>query len=92
MTVRNFNSYTDYQMALLHAIAQNQAPDVIMAYNHGGYREWDPYVSALGGSLLDFTDFENRFHKLFVDELVFEEKQTVDGQAKVVQGIRGVPF
>lgn len=41
--------------------------------------------------MLDFADFENRFHPLFVDELMFEEKQKVNGADKIVRGLRGIP-
>jgi len=42
--------------------------------------------------MVDFADFETRFHKLFFEELVFSEKEKVEGKDIIVQGLRGVPF
>jgi hypothetical protein len=64
------------------------SPDVVLAPNHGGHIYLNPYIVSLGENIIDFDDFENRFHALFVDELLFEEKQKVDGQNQIVRGIR----
>lgn len=51
----------------------------------------DPYIVALGEDLIDFADFESRYHAIFSDELIFEEKQKVNGSNQIIRGIRGIP-
>jgi ABC-type glycerol-3-phosphate transport system substrate-binding protein len=91
LKIRDFGSYEDLIEILPRVIQTGSAPDVVLVPNHGGYLYADPYVTSLGENIIDLTDFEDRFHPLFVDELVFEEKQKVDGANKVVRGIRGIP-
>jgi ABC-type glycerol-3-phosphate transport system substrate-binding protein len=73
LDINNFASYEDYIEILPRAMQSDTPPDIILVPNHGGYRLFDPYISSLGGNMLDFTDFETRFHKLFFEELVYSE-------------------
>lgn len=91
LKVRDFGSYEDLLEVLPRAVTTKAAPDVVLVPNHGGYAFVDPYVTSLGENIIDLTDFEDRFHPLFVDELVFEEKEKVNGTNKIVRGIRGIP-
>ena len=91
LKVRDFASYEDFLDIFPRAVQAGVSPDVVLVPNHGGYTYVDPYVTSLGENIIDLTDFEDRFHPLFVDELVFEEKQKVDGKDKIVRGIRGIP-
>lgn len=91
LVVRNFASYEDFLTIFPRAVQAGTSPDVVLVPNHGGHIYLDPYIVSLGENIIDFDDFENRFHALFVDELLFEEKQKVDGQNQIVRGIRGVP-
>lgn len=92
LDVRNFASFEDYIDILPRATQSDTPPDIIMVPNHGGHRLFSQYINSLGDNLVDFTDFETRFHKLFFEELVFSETVREDGQDRVIQGIRGVPF
>lgn len=85
LSVRDFGSYEDLIEMLPRAVQANTAPDVVLIPNHGGYAYVDPYITSLSENIIDLTDFEDRFHPLFVDELVFEEKQKVDGANKVIR-------
>ncbi len=91
LRVRNFGSYEDFLAIFPRAVQAGASPDVVLVPNHGGHIYLDPYIVSLGENIIDFDDFENRFHALFVDELLFEEKQKVDGQNQIVRGIRGIP-
>lgn len=91
LRVRDFGSYEDLLDVLPRVVQLGAAPDIILVPNHGGNLYIDPYVVALGEDLIDFSDFENRFHPLFVDELQFEEKQKGKGADKIVRGLRGIP-
>jgi hypothetical protein len=91
LRVREFGSYTDLLDVLPRVTLAGQSPDVILIPNHGGATYVDPYIVALGENIINITDFEDRFHPLFFDELVFEEKQKIDGTDKIVRGIRGIP-
>ena len=51
---------------------------MVLVPNHGGHLYLDPYIVSLGENIIPLDDFENRFHPLFIDELVFEEKQKVE--------------
>ncbi len=73
LDVKNFASFQDYIDILPRAMQSDTPPDLIMVPNHGGYHFFDQYINSLGGNLVDFTDFETRFHKLFFEELVFSE-------------------
>lgn len=88
LRVRNFGSYEDFLAIFPRAVQAGVSPDVVLVPNHGGHIYLDPYIVSLGENIIDFDDFENRFHALFVDELLFEEKQKVDGQNQIVRGIR----
>ncbi len=85
LRVRDFASYEEFLDVFPRAVHSGTSPDVILVPNHGGHRYLDPYVVALGENIIDFEDFENRFHPLFVDELLFEEKQKVDGANQIVR-------
>ena len=74
-----------------HVSSRLVFPDVVLVPNHGGNFYVDPYIVSSEKNLIDFSDFENRFHPLFVDELMFEEKQKVNGADKIVRGLRGIP-
>lgn len=91
LVVRNFASYEDFLDIFPRAVQAGVSPDVVLVPNHGGHISMDPYIVSLGENIIKLDDFENRFHALFVDELVFEEKQKVDGQNQIVRGIRGIP-
>lgn len=91
LVVRNFWSYEDFLTIFPRSVQAWASPDVVFVANHGGHIYLDPYIVSLGENIIKLDDFENRFHALFVDELVFEEKQKVDGQNQIVRGIRGVP-
>ncbi len=91
LVVRNFGSYDDYLDILPRAIHAKASPDIFVVPNHGGHTLWDPYIVYLGEDYIDFKDFETRYHPLFVDELIFEEKQKVKGSNQLVRGIRGIP-
>lgn len=91
LRVRDFSEYGDFLDIFPRAVQAGESPDVILVPNHGGHMYLDPLVVSLGENIIDPDDFENRFHPLFVDELLFEEKQKVDGQNVIVRGIRGVP-
>lgn len=91
LKVRDFASYEDLLDILPRVVQAGASPDVVVVPNHGGHFYVDPYIVSLGENLLDFSDFENRFHPLFVDELMFEEKQKVNGADKIVRGLRGIP-
>lgn len=73
LIVQNFASFEDYIDILPRILQSGKAPDLIVVPNHGGYRYFDQYINAIGDSMVDFTDFETRFHKLFFEELVFSE-------------------
>lgn len=73
LDVKNFASFDDYSDILPRAIQSATPPDIIMVPNHGGHRFFSQFTNALGDNLVDFTDFETRFHKLFFEELVFSE-------------------
>lgn len=73
LDIKNFASFEDYIDILPRAMQSDTPPDLIMVPNHGGYRFFDQYISSLGGNIVDFTDFETRFHKLFFEELVYSE-------------------
>jgi len=77
LKVRDFSSYQDLLEVLPRAVEAHVSPDVVLIPNHGGVSYVDPYVVSLGENIINLTDFEDRFHPLFVDELVFEEKQKV---------------
>ncbi len=77
LDVKNFTSFEDYADMLPRAMQSDTPPDIVMVSNHGGYRFFDQYINSLGSDIVDFTDFETRFHKLFFEELVFQE--TVKG-------------
>jgi ABC-type glycerol-3-phosphate transport system substrate-binding protein len=85
LEVKNFTSFEDYVDILPRVMQSGSPPDIIMVPNHGGYRFFDQYINSIGDNLLDFTDFETRFHKLFFEELVFTETVRKDGQDRVVQ-------
>ena len=91
LKVRDFSSYEDLLDILPRVVQAGASPDVVVVPNHGGHFYVDPYIVSLWENLLDFADFENRFHPLFVDELMFEEKQKVNGADKIVRGLRGIP-
>lgn len=91
LVIRNFASYEDFLAIFPRAVQAGTSPDVVLVPNHGGHIFLDPYIVSLGENIIDFDDFENRFHALFVDELLFEEKQKVDGVNQIVRGIRGIP-
>ena len=91
LVVRNFSAYEDFLAIFPRAVQAGVSPDVVLVPNHGWHIYLDPYIVSLGENIIELDDFENRFHALFVDELVFEEKQKVDGQNQIVRGIRGVP-
>lgn len=91
LKVRDFASYEDLLDVLPRVVQAGTSPDVVLVPNHGGNFYVDPYIVSLGENLIDFSDFENRFHPLFVDELMFEEKQKVNGADKIVRGLRGIP-
>ncbi|MCB9806998.1 extracellular solute-binding protein [Candidatus Peribacteria bacterium] len=91
LKVRDFGSYEDFLEIFPRAVQAGVSPDVVLVPNHGGHVYLDPYIVSLGEKIIPLDDFENRFHALFVDELVFEEKQKVDGANQVVRGIRGIP-
>lgn len=91
LRVRDFGSYEDFLDIFPRAVQAGVSPDVVLVPNHGGHVYLDPYIVSLGENIIPLDDFENRFHALFVDELVFEEKQKVDGTNQVVRGIRGIP-
>ncbi len=78
LVVRNFSAYEDFLAIFLRAVQAGTSPDVVLVPNHGGHIYLDPYIVSLGENIIELDDFENRFHALFVDELVFEEKQKVD--------------
>lgn len=88
---RDFSSYEDLLDIFPRAVQAGVSPDVVLIPNHGGYMYLDPIIVSLGENIIDLDDFENRFHALFVDELVFEEKQKVDGVSQIVRGVRGIP-
>ena len=88
LDINNFTSFDDYIEMLPRVINAGQSPDLIMVPNHGGYRFFDQYINSLGLNMVDFADFETRFHKLFFEELVFSEKEKVDGKDIIVQGLR----
>ncbi len=85
LKVRDFSSYEDLLEVFPRTVQTKSSPDVILIPNHGGYFYVDPYVTSLGENIINLSDFEDRFHPLFVDELVFEEKQKVDGKDKIVR-------
>lgn len=85
LNVQNFASFDDYVDLLPRAVQSSTAPDIIMVPNHGGYRFFDQYINSLGDNIVNFTDFETRFHKLFFDELVFSETIKGNGQDKIIQ-------
>lgn len=85
LDVKNFASFDDYVDLLPRAVQSSTPPDLIMVPNHGGYRFFDQYANSLGDNIVDFTDFETRFHKLFFDELVFSETIKGGGQDKIIQ-------
>jgi ABC-type glycerol-3-phosphate transport system substrate-binding protein len=91
LVVRDFGSYEDYLEIFPRAVYAKTSPDVIVVPNHGGHILLDPYIVYLGEDSIDFKDFETRYHPLFVDELIFEEKQKVNGSNQLVRGIRGIP-
>jgi len=91
LRVRDFGAYEDFLEIFPRAVQAGVSPDVILVPNHGGHMYLDPYIVSLGEKIIPLDDFENRFHALFVDELVFEEKQKVDGTNQIVRGIRGIP-
>ncbi len=91
LKTRDFGSYEDMLDVLPRVVQAGAAPDVVLVPNHGGHMYLDPYIVALGENILAFDDFENRFHRLFVDELLFEEKQRVDGSDQLVRWLRWVP-
>ncbi len=78
LVVRNFSAYEDFLAIFPRAVQAGASPDVVLVPNHGGHIYLDPYIVSLGENIIELDDFENRFHALFVDELVFEEKQKVD--------------
>lgn len=78
LVVRNFSAYEDFLAIFPRAVQAGVSPDVVLVPNHGGHIYLDPYIVSLGENIIELDDFENRFHALFVDELVFEEKQKVD--------------
>jgi hypothetical protein len=78
LVVRNFCSLRRLPRIFPRAVQAGTSPDVVLVPNHGGHIYLDPYIVSLGENIIDFDDFENRFHALFVDELLFEEKQKVD--------------
>jgi ABC-type glycerol-3-phosphate transport system substrate-binding protein len=78
LVVRNFSAYEDFLAIFPRAVQAGTSPDVVLVPNHGGHIYLDPYIVSLGENIIELDDFENRFHALFVDELVFEEKQKVD--------------
>jgi hypothetical protein len=82
LRVREFGSYTDLLDVLPRVTLAGQSPDVILIPNHGGATYVDPYIVALGENIINITDFEDRFHPLFFDELVFEEKQKLTEQIR----------
>lgn len=82
---RDFGSYEDLLEVFQRAVQAGESPDVVVVANHGGYSYLDPYIVSLGENIIDLSDFEDRFHPLFVDELIFEEKQKVDGTDKIVR-------
>jgi len=92
LDAKNFASFEDYIDILPRVINAGQSPDLILIPNHGGYRFFGQYIDSLGLNMVDFADFETQFHKLFFEELVFTEKEKVDGKDIIVQGLRGVPF
>jgi len=73
LNVENFASFDDYVDILPRAMLSKAPPDLIMVPNHGGDRFFEQYIDTLGDSIVDFTDFETRFHKLFFEELVFSQ-------------------
>lgn len=85
LEVRNFTSFDDYIDILPRVTQSDTPPDIVMVPNHGGHRIFDQYINSLGDNIVDFTDFETRFHKLFFEELVFSETIREDGQDRVVQ-------
>lgn len=85
LDVKNFTSFEDYIDILPRAMQSSTPPDLIMVPNHGGYRFFDQYINSIGDTLVDFTDFETRFHKLFFEELVFSETIKGDGQDRIVR-------
>jgi ABC-type glycerol-3-phosphate transport system substrate-binding protein len=91
LKVRDFSSYEDLLDVFPRVVQAGASPDIVLIPNHGGHMYLDPITVSLGENIIDLDDFENRFHPLFVDELVFEEKQKVDGVDQVVRGVRGVP-
>ena len=91
LRVRDFASYEDFLDIFPRAVKAGESPDIVLAPNHGGHILIDPYTVSLGENIIDFTDFENRFHALFFDELVFEEKKKEKGKNQIVRGIRGIP-
>ncbi len=78
LKVRDFASYEDFLDIFPRAVQAGVSPDVVLVPNHGGHLYLDPYIVSLGENIIPLDDFENRFHPLFVDELVFEEKQKVE--------------
>jgi ABC-type glycerol-3-phosphate transport system substrate-binding protein len=92
LDVQNFTSFEDYIDILPRVFQGSTPPDIVMIPNHGGYRFFDQYVNSLGSNIVDFTDFETRFHKLFFEELVFSETVKEDGQDRIIRGLRGVPM
>lgn len=78
LKVRDFGSYEDFLDIFPRAVQAGVSPDVVLVPNHGGHMYLDPYIVSLGENIIALDDFENRFHPLFVDELVFEEKQKVE--------------
>lgn len=91
LKVHDFGSYEDLLDIFPRAVQAGVSPDIVLVPNHGGYLYLEPYIVSLGENIIALDDFENRFHALFVDELVFEEKQKVDGTNQIVRGLRGVP-
>jgi len=85
LDVKNFASFEDYTDVLPRVMQSSTPPDLIMVPNHGGYRFLDQYINSLGDNIVDFTDFETRFHKLFFEELVFSETIKGDGQDRIIR-------
>lgn len=92
LVVQNFASFQDYIDLIPRMMQSKESPDLVMVPNHGGYRLFEPYLDVIWDTVVDFTDFENRFHQLFVEELVFSETINDDGQKKIIQWLRGIPF
>lgn len=92
LKVRNFTSYEDFLDIFPRAVQAGTSPDVILVLNHGGHLLLDPYIVSLGENIIPIDDFEDRFHPLFADELVFEENIKEGNTPKVVRGIRGIPM